>query len=196
LSIFDRTRANAGHEAKSRSDRLRPSCFRVQRIEAMTLTSPPNNLRTALPAGLEFKASSEGRIEGYASTVGGPPDRQGDIGLAGTFARSLASHKAAGTLPAMLWSHRIEDPIGCWDAMAEDSTGLHVKGVLNLRTERGREAFEHVKAGDAGACRSATVSPTAAESTPARASLCSSRWSSSRRASWPFRPPPGPGSPT
>ncbi len=111
----------------------------------------PNDLRTASPAAVEFKATAEGRIEGYASTVGGPPDRQGDIVLPGAFARSLAAHKAAGTLPAMLWAHRMEEPIGRWEAMAEDATGLAVKGVLNLATPRGRDAFEHVKAGDAGA---------------------------------------------
>lgn len=114
----------------------------------MTLFHP--DLRTAAPAALEFKASPEGLIEGYASTTGGPPDRQGEVVLPGAFARSLAAHREAGTWPAMLWAHQLEEPIGRWLAMAEDSTGLYVKGAINLRTQRGREAFEHVRAGDAG----------------------------------------------
>lgn len=109
-----------------------------------------DQILTAKPVSLEVKASETGRIEGYASTIGGDPDRHGDIVLKGAFTASLARHKASNDMPVMLWSHAQEQPIGKWHAMHEDSKGLHVEGVLNLKTSKGREAFEHVKAGDAG----------------------------------------------
>ena len=109
-----------------------------------------NRLMSAQPVSLEVKATDSGRIEGYASTIGGDPDRHGDVVIRGAFAASLARHKATGDMPAMLWSHVQESPIGKWLTVQEDSTGLMVEGILNLKTSKGREAFEHVKAGDAG----------------------------------------------
>lgn len=108
-------------------------------------------LRLAPALSLDIKAKPSGLIEGYASTFGGGPDRQGDIVSKGAFARTLSEHKAQGTLPAMLWSHQMETPIGKWTAVHEDSAGLFVSGQINLATTKGREAFEHVRAGDAGA---------------------------------------------
>jgi HK97 family phage prohead protease len=108
-----------------------------------------NDLLTAPPAGLDVEASPEGLIESYASTFGGPPDVQGDVVRPGAFAASLAAHRRAGTLPAMLWCHRLEQPVGHWSAMEEDATGLRVRGRLNMRAGAGREAFAHVAAGDA-----------------------------------------------
>lgn len=110
-----------------------------------------HELRVADALPLEAKASGTGRISGLASTYGGDPDRQGDVVMRGAFARTLAAHKARGTVPAMLWSHRQERPVGRWLAMEDDASGLRVEGQLNLKTEAGREAFEHVRAGDVGA---------------------------------------------
>ncbi|PZX18756.1 hypothetical protein LX81_00449 [Palleronia aestuarii] len=110
-----------------------------------------NHLITAPASSLEVKASSQGRIEGYASTFGGVPDRHSDVVLPGAFTKSLSLKTAPdGDMPVMLWAHMQERPIGRWTAMQEDSKGLHVEGVLNLSTDGGREAYEHVKAGDAG----------------------------------------------
>jgi len=111
----------------------------------------PTAIRLAPALDLEVKAAGDGLIEGYASTFGGKPDRAGDIVAKGAFARTLAEHAREGTTPAMLWSHRIEEPIGKWTALREDREGLHVAGRINLKTTRGREAFEHIAAGDAGA---------------------------------------------
>ncbi|MQV11219.1 HK97 family phage prohead protease [Sinorhizobium meliloti] len=111
----------------------------------------PTAIRLAPALDLEVKAAGDGLIEGYASTFGGKPDRAGDIVAKGAFARTLAEHSREGTSPAMLWSHRIEEPIGKWTALREDREGLHVAGRINLKTTRGREAFEHIAAGDAGA---------------------------------------------
>ncbi|MDK1385115.1 HK97 family phage prohead protease [Sinorhizobium sp. 8-89] len=111
----------------------------------------PTAIRLAPPLDLEVKAAGDGLIEGYASTFGGKPDRSGDIVAKGAFARTLAEHAREGTTPAMLWAHRIEEPIGKWTTLREDREGLHVAGRINLKTTRGREAFEHIAAGDAGA---------------------------------------------
>lgn len=114
----------------------------------MTIHQDPQNLRLSPAFDLEIKADSYGRIEGYASTFGGEPDRHGDIVTPGAFTKSLQAHRAEGTIPAMLWHHQLETPIGKWLSMEEDSTGLHVAGQINLKTEKGREAYEHIQAGD------------------------------------------------
>ncbi|MET4127167.1 HK97 family phage prohead protease [Roseovarius sp. MBR-6] len=117
----------------------------------MDLRKFSNDLRLAVATDLEVKATAEGRIEGYASTFGGGPDRHGDVVSVGAFTKTLAEHRAAGTSPVMLWSHRLEEPIGSWSHIEEDSTGLFVAGQVNLKTTKGRDAFEHISAGDAGA---------------------------------------------
>ena len=109
-----------------------------------------HHLITAPASSLEVKASASGRIEGYASTFGGEPDRHSDIVLPGAFTKSIERSTSTGEMPVMLWSHMQEQPIGRWTHVAEDSKGLYVEGTFNLKTERGRDAYEHVKAGDAG----------------------------------------------
>jgi len=47
----------------------------------------------------------------------------------------------------MLWAHMQEQPIGRWHTVREDAKGLYVEGTMNLRTEKGRDAFEHVRGG-------------------------------------------------
>ena len=95
----------------------------------------------------ELKSEPQGLVSGYASVFGGC-DSYGDCVLPGAFSMSLAKHKAAGTAPSMLWSHRQDQPIGRWSVLAEDTRGLHVEGQINLKTSAGREAFEHLRAGD------------------------------------------------
>lgn len=96
---------------------------------------------------LEQRAvGDDGTIEGYGS-VFNVVDDWGDIIAPGAFAATLAAHKAAGTMPAMLWQHRDAEPIGVWTDMAEDSRGLRVKGRLVLEAPRGKEAHALLKAG-------------------------------------------------
>jgi len=109
-----------------------------------------NDMLTAKPVAIELKATESGRIEGYASTIGGKPDRHGDVVQKGAVRQSLERMRDTGDMPVMLWAHAQEQPIGRWLSMHEDAKGLFVEGILNLKTEKGREAFEHVKAGDAG----------------------------------------------
>lgn len=96
---------------------------------------------------LSIRATGDnGTLEGYGS-VFGVRDTYDDVIASGAFVESLKEHKAAGTMPAMLWQHDPSEPIGVWTDMAEDKKGLHVKGQLALSTTRGREAFELLKMG-------------------------------------------------
>ena len=130
------------------------------------------NLETSSGLGLEVKAAPDGRIEGYASTFDLKPDRQGHVIAAGAFARTLAEHKAEGTVPALLWMHDYRQPIGRWDELREDGKGLHVQGRLNLKTARGQEAYEHISSGDvAGLSIGFITSPGGRQSAPGGISL-------------------------
>lgn len=96
---------------------------------------------------LSLKATGDdGTIEGYGS-VFGVRDNWDDIIAKGAFASSLAAHKAAGTMPAMLWQHSSDAPIGVWTDMVEDDKGLYIKGQLVMDTVRGKEAHALLKAG-------------------------------------------------
>ena len=106
-------------------------------------------LRFAPALEVRFQGGGEaGAISGLASAFGGPPDSYGDIIAPGAFKRTIAEHKAGGTMPVMLWCHHQDEPIGRWTSISEDAKGLAVKGVLNLDTSRGRDTFAHLKAGD------------------------------------------------
>ncbi|MCG2586501.1 HK97 family phage prohead protease [Massilia sp. TS11] len=95
----------------------------------------------------ELKSLKEdGSFEGYGS-VFGVKDSYDEIVAAGAFTESLASHKNAGTMPALLWQHRSGEPIGVYLEMKEDNIGLKVTGQLALKTTRGAEAYELLKIG-------------------------------------------------
>lgn len=94
----------------------------------------------------EIKATSEGVIEGYGSVFGNV-DSYGDIVVAGAFDQTLVEAKDQSRLPAMLWQHNPDEPIGVWTEMRQDKRGLIVKGTLAMTTQRGREAFELIKMG-------------------------------------------------
>lgn len=96
---------------------------------------------------LQLRAEPEGRIRGYGSAFG-VVDSFGEIVVPGAFAGSLRQHAAEGSRPLMLWAHRADAPIGRWERVSEDERGLVVEGLLNLRTEAGREAHAHLQAGD------------------------------------------------
>ncbi|MES2349158.1 MAG: HK97 family phage prohead protease [Pseudomonadota bacterium] len=88
--------------------------------------------------------SDTGVIEGYGS-VFDTRDSYDDVIKRGAYAATLAAHKAAGSMPAMLWQHDSNQPIGVWLEMEEDEKGLRVRGQLLLSTVRGREAYELLK---------------------------------------------------
>lgn len=95
---------------------------------------------------LEIRAAEDGSIEGYGS-VFGVKDNYDDVIAKGAFLASLAAHKAAGTMPAMLWQHSSDHPIGIWTEMVEDAKGLRIKGQLALETVKGKEAHALLKLG-------------------------------------------------
>jgi HK97 family phage prohead protease len=96
---------------------------------------------------LQIKATGDdGTIEGYGS-VFNVLDTYSDIISPGAFAATIAAHKAAGTMPAMLWQHECDEPIGVWTEMSEDSKGLRIKGKLCLETSSGKDAYALLKMG-------------------------------------------------
>jgi HK97 family phage prohead protease len=98
--------------------------------------------------------AAQGVITGHASIFvgepGGGPDSFGDVIARSAFKATIAAHTVAGTMPVMLWSHAPGKPVGRWISMEETQRGLFVRGQLNLQTQAGREAFEHLKARDVG----------------------------------------------
>lgn len=96
---------------------------------------------------LQIKATGDdGSVEGYGS-VFGVRDNYDDVIAKGAFLGSLNEHKAAGTMPAMLWQHDADKPIGIWTEMVEDEKGLRIKGRLALDTVKGKEAHALLKMG-------------------------------------------------
>jgi HK97 family phage prohead protease len=107
--------------------------------------------RLSAPLQIKFGAAKEaGEFSAYASTFGGPPDSYGDIIARGAFANSLAAHKAAGTTPALLWSHDQSQPIGVITRLVEDSKGLLLDGQLALDVAKAKEAHALMKLGGVG----------------------------------------------
>ncbi len=85
-------------------------------------------------------------IEGYASRFGAC-DQGGDVVAQGAYAASLATLAAEGRRVKMLWQHDPAQPIGVWDEIREDATGLWVKGRLLESVAKGREAAALISAG-------------------------------------------------
>jgi Escherichia/Staphylococcus phage prohead protease len=106
-------------------------------------------------AGLEVKfcrvaagvsLDEDGVITGYAS-VFGRPDQGGDVVQKGAYKASLERLKAKGGAVKMLWQHDPAQPIGIWQEMFEDETGLFVKGRLLREVQKGAEAMSLIAAG-------------------------------------------------
>lgn len=68
-----------------------------------------------------------GRFAGYAS-VFDRLDESGDIVLRGAFSKSL--RRRGRERIRMLFQHDPKEPVGTWDAIAEDGFGLWVEGRL------------------------------------------------------------------
>ena len=115
-------------------------------IHLLTTRSSDLEQRQTLAFALEVKAKDDGSVEGYGS-VFGHKDAYSDIVAPGAFKATLAAHKAAGTMPAMLWQHDADKPIGVWTEMVEDEKGLRIKGQLAMETVKGKEAHALLKMG-------------------------------------------------
>ena len=104
-------------------------------------------LETKFVAIGDVVSASDGvQIEGYASRFA-QVDQGGDIVQRGAYAASLSALSASGRQVKMLWQHDPAVPIGVWDDVREDGTGLWVKGRLLTSIEKGREAAELLQAG-------------------------------------------------
>ena len=93
---------------------------------------------------LALKEGAE--IAGYASLFGAQ-DQGGDVVQAGAYGASLARLTQRKSGVKMLWQHDPTQPIGVWDEVKEDATGLWVKGRILPQVERGREVAALVQAG-------------------------------------------------
>lgn len=95
-----------------------------------------------------------GTFEGYGAVFGNV-DLGGDLIVKGAFKDSLREWKKAKRLPPMLvqhggWGMTDMDalPVGKWEEMEEDDTGLRVKGrLINLDTERGKNIHGAMREG-------------------------------------------------
>ncbi|NJM83024.1 MAG: HK97 family phage prohead protease [Tabrizicola sp.] len=110
----------------------------------MTEFGAPERKFTRPEAGLTV---TDGRlVAGYASLFG-VKDQGGDVVLKGAYAASLKRLAAGGGRVKMLWQHDPAQPIGLWDEVREDATGLWVKGRILTEVEKGREAAALLEAG-------------------------------------------------
>lgn len=85
----------------------------------------------------------QGIFTGYAG-IFAIEDLQNDIIERGAFKRTL--DHSGGSVP-ILWQHKSEEPIGVGLEAKEDTSGLYVRGQLNLDTQRGKEAYSLLKQG-------------------------------------------------
>lgn len=83
-------------------------------------------------------------IEGYASLFWAR-DLNDDLAQPGCFAASLAKTGAGGV--RMLYQHEAKTPIGVWDEIKEDSSGLFVRGRIVEVSPQARLAAALVRAG-------------------------------------------------
>ncbi len=102
------------------------------------LHSPP------IPAFPPLRGKGELPIQGYASLFW-KKDLNDDVVAAGAFDASLARTPPGRV--RMLMQHDPLQPIGVWDVLAADATGLFVRGRIIAATPGGRMAMALAKAG-------------------------------------------------
>ncbi|HTQ15693.1 MAG TPA: HK97 family phage prohead protease [Rhizomicrobium sp.] len=91
-----------------------------------------------------FAALGRDEFEGYASLFG-VPDSAGDVVAPGAFAQSLRARDIGRV--RLLYQHFAHEPIGVWERIREDATGLYVKGRLLTELERARDVLSLLRAG-------------------------------------------------
>lgn len=72
-------------------------------------------------------------------------DRHGDSILPGAFLESLRKHTELGSMPALLWQHKQDEPIGAWLEINDTREGLEAHGRLELSIPRAAEAYQLLK---------------------------------------------------
>ena len=108
----------------------------------------PMQTKQRLDVPLSLKSVSDsGEFEGYGS-VFGVKDSHDDVVMSGAFAASLRAWSDRKALPALLWQHRMDEPIGVYTEMKEDDVGLYVRGRLLIDDDPlAKRAHAHMKAG-------------------------------------------------
>lgn len=92
-------------------------------------------------------AGAEGRFTGHGS-VFGEVDSYGEVVAPGAFTESLGEIAAKNRKVPVLWQHRTDEPIGVYERLAEDSTGLDLDGRLLVKSvARAAEAYALMEAG-------------------------------------------------
>ena len=105
-----------------------------------------------LKDGRECKFSSapfgeiteDGSFSGYASLFG-KTDLGNDKVKRGAFTKSIQSRKPAGI--RMLFQHNPDKPIGVWEELREDATGLFVRGRIVKDVSNGAEVLNLMRSG-------------------------------------------------
>ena len=117
-------------------------------------------IKQRLDVPLKLKSVSDsGEFEGYGS-VFGVKDCFDDIVVPGAFTKSLSLWREKGSLPAMLWQHDMQEPIGIYTEMKEDEVGLFVRGRLLIDDDPlAKRAHAHMKAGSLPVAAGLAVGP-------------------------------------
>ena len=108
-------------------------------------------MKTAIlpPSSFLLKAVDDrkGQIEGYASLYG-LEDQDGDVVAPGAFDASLREWGKSGRTPSLLWQHDATQPIGLWQVLKSDGSGLFVKGQLFIHeVAKAAEAYALLRRG-------------------------------------------------
>jgi uncharacterized protein len=99
-------------------------------------------MRRDAPARIDALGPDE--FEGYASLFG-VADGARDVVAPGAFNASL-KRRGVGNI-RMLYQHFSHEPIGVWEEIREDGTGLYVRGRLVLDVQRARDVQALLAAG-------------------------------------------------
>lgn len=87
---------------------------------------------------------ADGTFSGYASLFD-VEDLGNEMIAKGAFSKSLRAKKTSDI--RLLFQHNPDEPIGHWLEIFEDTTGLFVKGRLNLNVARAREVHALMREG-------------------------------------------------
>jgi hypothetical protein len=87
---------------------------------------------------------ADGTFSGYASLFD-VEDLGNEVIAKGAFSKSLRDKKTSDI--RLLFQHNPDEPIGHWLEIFEDTTGLFVKGRLNLNVARAREVHALMREG-------------------------------------------------
>lgn len=91
--------------------------------------------------------TDDGRFTGYGS-VFGVVDSYGEVVAPKAFKKTLAELKQKKRVVPVLWQHRTAEPIGVYDMLSEDDTGLRVEGRLLVdAVGQAKEAHALMRAG-------------------------------------------------